>query len=115
MIQTILAFLSLLLAGYLCRITYQAYFGPLSKVPLAHWTARWPALYVLHSNYSTGKKGLAYDLQHLHSIKGPIIRYGPTSVSVSDPQSYNEIYGNVRSGFLKSKLLISGTPLVLAE
>lgn len=72
----------------------------LNKAPgplLAGVTDLWRA----YQQYN-GKLG--HRLLDLHSKHGPIVRYGVRSISISDPEVINVVYGS-RAGFITARLL----------
>ncbi|CAJ2511150.1 Uu.00g067750.m01.CDS01 [Anthostomella pinea] len=88
------ALLSLLLLGLLCTWLITNWLK-LSKAPspvLAGTTDLWPA-------YQQRNGQLRTKLIELHARYGPIVRYGVRSISISDPEVINVVYGS-RAGFI---------------
>ncbi|KAF5359444.1 hypothetical protein D9756_002939 [Leucocoprinus leucothites] len=70
---------------------YRLYFHPLSKFPgppLAAVTDYYATYVDLWKNGQTVPQ-----LEKLHKIYGPVVRYRPNMVHFSDPQAYYDIYG----------------------
>jgi hypothetical protein len=86
-----------LLLGLYAYVIYAlcARWRKLSNVPgpfLAKFTDLWAAWYQYNG-------WLRPKLIELHAQQGPLVRYGPRSISVSDPSVIDVVYGS-RAGFL---------------
>lgn len=57
----------------------------------------------------------AYDLLELHRQYGPLVRYGPNTVSTANWEDYKQIYNPQNSPFMKHKkfyMAFVGSPSV---
>ncbi|OAQ60249.2 cytochrome P450 [Pochonia chlamydosporia 170] len=80
MIVALAAAASLLLILYTLR---QAFWSPLSRVPSAHWSARYSSLWILWTRYNGRELSSLVDAHRKH---GPILLVGPRDLSVSSYQ-----------------------------
>ena len=80
--------LGTLLFSFLSYVIYQRYFHPLAKYPgpfLASLTDLWQV-----RQFMTLKQ--PYNLTDLHERYGPIVRYGPDKLSITDEDAIKTIY-----------------------
>ncbi|KAH8692970.1 cytochrome P450 [Talaromyces proteolyticus] len=95
------------LAGlYISLILYRAHFHPLKHIP-GPYGARFSGLW-----FSVRLHGIpAYKVLHgLHARYGPIVRVGPSNVSIIHPQAVTQIYGP-SSKCTKSSFYDNGHPM----
>ncbi|PWY63982.1 cytochrome P450 [Aspergillus eucalypticola CBS 122712] len=67
-------------AGVFRFILYPAFFSPLAKIPNAHWSCSFSPLWILWMKWSKQENREVY--KH-HMEKGPVVRLGPSLVSVN--------------------------------
>lgn len=95
------------LAGlYLSLILYRAYFHPLQHIP-GPYGARISGLWF---SFRLRRVPAYKDLRDLHARYGPIVRVGPSNVSIIHPQAVTQIYGP-RSKCIKSSFYDNGYPM----
>lgn len=71
---------------------YSAYFSPLSKYP---GPKLWGASYIPYSYHQlTGK--VAYKIEALQTLYGPIVRTGPRSLSYIHENAWTDAYSKTR-------------------
>jgi hypothetical protein len=77
-------------------IIHPAFISPLARVPNAHWTAPFSNLWILWIRYKARENRTVYAA---HKALGPIIRLGPSELSVNDVNGLRSIYaGGMEKG-----------------
>jgi hypothetical protein len=78
-------------------IIYPAVISPLARVPNAHWSAPFSNLWILWIRYKSRENRTVYTS---HKALGPVVRLGPTELSVNDVNGLRTIYAG---GFEKGE------------
>lgn len=86
----------LLLLGYR-YIIYPAFISPLARIPNAHWSASVSPLWILLTRYHWRENR---EVHAAHLKHGPVVRLGPTEISVNDVGGLRTIYAG---GFEKGQ------------
>ncbi|GIC93734.1 cytochrome P450 monooxygenase ftmC [Aspergillus udagawae] len=95
------------LAGlYTSLILYRAHFHPLQHIP-GPYGARISGLWF---SFRLHRRPAYKVLHELHERYGPIVRVGPSNVSIIHPQAVSQIYGG-RSACTKSSFYDNGHPM----
>src|SRR5580700_6547575 len=84
---------------FLGRAIYRVYFSPLSAYP---GPKAW-AISDLPRSYHLLKGDIPYKYAELHAKYGTVVRVGPTFLSYSTPDAWNDIYARVRPELSKDK------------
>ncbi|RDW88997.1 hypothetical protein BP6252_01029 [Coleophoma cylindrospora] len=86
----LVAFVALLALSLYKYIIYPSFISPLAKVPNAHWSSSFSPIWILWVRYSRRENAT---LHQVHSKLGPVIRVGPSEISVNDVGSLRSVYG----------------------
>ena len=71
------------------HILYPAIFLPLSQIPTAHWSCSISPAWILWARYS-GRENRT--LHRAHRDHGPVVRVGPSELSVNSADGIKTIY-----------------------
>jgi len=77
-------------------IVYPVLLSPLAKIPSAHWSAPLSRLWILHTRFHHRENRT---LLEAHKRLGPVIRVGPSELSIDDIDLVRTVYGG---GFEKT-------------
>ncbi|KAF8920111.1 cytochrome P450 [Mucidula mucida] len=94
----LLSVLSLGLTYQVCTVFYRLYLHPLADFPGPKLAAA-SSIYRFYYDVILGGEMLS-QLERLHSVYGPVIRYGPNSLHFNDRRAYADIY---RTGIALTK------------
>ncbi|EUC37827.1 hypothetical protein COCCADRAFT_84517 [Bipolaris zeicola 26-R-13] len=95
--QCTLAILSVLFLLFTFRIIYNLFFSPLARIPGPFW-ARITDLWHVRLIRTCSEHSALHDL---HARYGPLVRIGPSKLSVTDATAFRKIY-NVAAPFPKT-------------
>jgi hypothetical protein len=70
-------------------IIYPAVISPLARIPNAHWSTSFSNLWILWIRYWSRENRT---VNASHQALGPVIRIGPTELSVNDANGLRTIY-----------------------
>jgi hypothetical protein len=87
---SIVVIVGLLLAVLFHIIIVPVFISPLAKIPNAHWSAPISSLWILYTRF---KRGENRTLRAAHKRLGPIIRVGPSELSIDDIEMVRTVYG----------------------
>jgi hypothetical protein len=76
-------------------VIYPAFLSPLSRIPAAHWSARFSSLWILWVRFTHRENKT---LHSAHHRLGPVVRIGPNELSINDLASVRTVY---QGGFEK--------------
>lgn len=94
--QSTLALVLWLLAGLVVKFTINKYGNGLNQIP-GPWLASFTDL---HRLYTVWKRRPELWHIRLHETHGKLVRLGPNSVSIADPEAIKTIYG-LNTGYVK--------------
>ncbi|KAG7286580.1 hypothetical protein NEMBOFW57_008891 [Staphylotrichum longicolle] len=76
-------------------VIYPAFLSPLSRIPAAHWSAPFSRLWILWIRFTHRENRT---LHSAHHRLGPVVRVGPSELSINDLDSVRTVY---QGGFEK--------------
>jgi len=69
---------------------YSAFVSPLAQIPNAHLSAPYISLWILYKRFTKQENRTVYEA---HALYGPIVRLGPTEISVNSAEAVRVVYG----------------------